>query len=67
MEYRRKLVYRPNSTTAKVMRTLSSDSPEDERSHRSELEKFSQSVDEFGNESQASAIAARINKANNPL
>jgi len=40
------------------MRASSSDSPQGKRSQDSELEEFSQSIDEFGNESQAGGITA---------
>ena len=48
------------------MRASSSDSPKDKRSHSSsELKKFSQSINEFGNESQASGAESGIKPARN--
>ena len=58
MHNRQKLLYKSTPTIAKFMRASSSDSPQGKRSQDSELEEFSQSIDEFGNESQAGGITA---------
>ena len=60
-----KLLYRPNPTTAKFMTASSSDSSPEKRSQDRDMAKFSQSVNEFGNGSQASGITAGINQENN--
>ncbi len=60
-----KLLYRPNPTTAKFMTASSSDSSPEKRSQDRDIAKFSQSVNEFGNRSQASGITAGINQENN--